>query len=96
MSRAAQFKFCLYVADDAPNSTRAVTNLTEFCRLHLPHRHAIEIVDVLRHPQRALADGILMTPTLVKLSPLPVRRVVGTLSEPDVLLLALGLAPLAA
>ena len=96
MSRLAQFKFRLYVADDAPNSTLAVANLTEFCRLHLLHRHAIEIVDVLRDPQRALANGILMTPTLIKLGPMPVRRVVGTLSDPAILLHALGLAPLAA
>ena len=71
MSRRAQFKFRLYVAGDAQNSAQAVANLTALCRTHLPDRHDIEVVDVFREPKRALADGILMTPTLVKLAPSP-------------------------
>jgi circadian clock protein KaiB len=47
-------------------------------------------------PKRALADGILMTPTLMKLSPLPARRVVGTLSQTEPVLQALGLKTLSA
>ena len=90
------FKFRLYVAGDAQNSAQAVTNLTFLCRAHLAGQHEIEVVDVFREPKRALADGILMTPTLVKLEPSPVRRVVGTLSQTTVLLQALGLEVLAA
>ena len=75
------FKFRLYVAGDAQNSAQAVANLTALCRAHLPDRHEIEVVDVFREPKRALADGIFMTPTLVKLAPSPVRRIVGTLSQ---------------
>ena len=85
------FKFRLYVAGDAQNSAQAVANLTLLCRTHLAGQHEIEIVDVFREPKRALADGILMTPTLVKLEPSPSRRVVGTLSQTSVLLQALGL-----
>ena len=90
------FKFRLYVADDAENSAQAVTNLTAFCQSHLPGRHEIEIVDVFQEPKRSLADGILMTPTLIKLCPLPVRKIIGTLSQPRVLLQVLGLEPLVA
>ena len=68
------FKFRLYVAGDAQNSAQAVANLTALCRAHLPDRHEIEVVDVFREPKRALADGIFMTPTLVKLAPSPVRK----------------------
>jgi circadian clock protein KaiB len=91
MSRAPQFKFRLYVAGDAYNSTQALANLNALCRAHLPKRHHIEIVNVFREPDRALADGIFMTPTLVKVAPAPGQRIVGTLSQRQPLLCALGL-----
>lgn len=91
MSRRSKFKFRLYVAGDAQNSAQAVANLTALCHTYLLDRHDIEVVDVFREPKRALADGILMTPTLVKLSPSPVRRIVGTLSQTQPVLQALGL-----
>jgi len=93
MSRRAKFKFRLYVAGDAQNSAQAVANLNALCRAHLPDRCDIEVVDVFREPKRALADGILMTPTLVKLAPAPApRKIVGTLSQTQPVLQALGLA----
>ena len=99
MSRPAKskFKFRLYVAGDAPNSAQAVANLAALCRAHLPDQFKIEIVDVFREPKRALAEGILMTPTLVKLAPSPSpRRIVGTLSQTQPVLQALGLEAVAA
>jgi circadian clock protein KaiB len=96
MSRRAHFKFRLYVAGDAMNSTRALANLKAFCRTHMTNQYEIEIVDVFREPQRALADGIFMTPTLVKLAPSPGVRIVGTLSQVEPLLQALGLEAIAA
>jgi circadian clock protein KaiB len=91
MSRRVLFKFRLYIAGDALNSAQAVANLTALCRAYLSDRYDIEVVDVFRQPKRALLDGIIMTPTLVKLAPSPVRRIVGTLSQTQPLLLALGL-----
>ena len=85
------FKLRLYVAGDAPNSAQAVANLTALCRKNLLDRHEIEVVDVFREPKRALEDGIYMTPTLVKLAPSPALRIVGTLSEAQTVLQALGL-----
>ena len=96
MSSRTLFKFRLYIAGEAQNSAQAVANLNLLCRQHLPHRHHIEIVDVFREPKRALADGIFMTPTLVKLAPYPGRRIVGTLSQTQPVLQALGLEALAA
>lgn len=95
MSRRIQFKFRLFVAGDAANSTQALANLTVLCETHLPHRYEIEVVDVFQEPKRALADGIFMTPTLIKLAPAPLRRVVGTLSQTQIVLHALGLEPTA-
>ena len=91
MSRRARLKFRLFVAGDTQNSAEAIANLAAFCRQHLPNRHEIEIVDVLRVPERAMKDSVFMTPTLVKVSPSPVRQIVGTLSEPNTLLQVLGL-----
>jgi circadian clock protein KaiB len=91
MKEPVMFKFRIYVAGDSLNSTQALSNLAALCRAHLPDRHQIEIVDVFKDPKRALADGIFMTPTLIKLAPSPVRRIVGTLSQTQTVLLALGL-----
>lgn len=91
MSVPVEFKFRLYVAGDALNSAQAVTNLTALCRAHLPDRHEIEIIDVFREPGRALADGIFMTPTLVKFVPSPSRRIVGTLRQTQAVLQTCGL-----
>ena len=89
------FKLRLYVAGGAQNSAQALANLTALCRAHLPDRHEIEVIDVLQEPKRALADGIHMTPTLVKFEPPPVRKIVGTLSQTQTVLQALGLDMLA-
>jgi circadian clock protein KaiB len=96
MSRRPLFKFRLYIAGGAQNSAQALANLNALCRAHLPGRHDIEVVDVFREPKRALADGILMTPTLVRLAPSPLRRIVGTLSQTQSVLEALGLDSVAA
>lgn len=93
MSETIVHKFRLYVAGDTQNSMQAVANLTSLCRTYLPDRHEIELVDVFRDPKRALEDRILMTPTLVKLEPLPSGRIIGTLSQTDFVLQTLGLEP---
>jgi circadian clock protein KaiB len=85
------FMFRLYIAGDAPNSLQAKANLTQLCETHLPDRYAIEIVDVLLEPQRALAEAIYMTPMLVTDAPYPGHRIVGTLSNTEPILQILGL-----
>jgi circadian clock protein KaiB len=89
--RLARFSFRIFVAGDAQNSAQAVANLNALCEAHLPGRHDIEVVDVFKSPKRALAERVFMTPTLLKLSPGPARRIVGTLSETDSLLQVLEL-----
>jgi circadian clock protein KaiB len=92
MTRRSMYKFRLYVADDTMNSAQATTNLQALCQLHLSGRHEIEIVDVFKEPQRAILEGIRMTPTLLRLAPLPVRRIVGTLMDTKRVLETLELA----
>ena len=96
VNRHGVFKFRLYVARGALNSAQAITNLGAICRAYLPGRHEIEVVDVFREPNRALTDGIFMTPMLVRVAPLPVCRIVGTLGQTQLVLRALGLEAVAA
>jgi circadian clock protein KaiB len=81
----------LYIANNAPNSARAVANLAAICKEYLEDKFKLEIIDVLEHPLRALADGILVTPSLAKISPLPAAKIVGNLDEKSSVLRALGL-----
>ncbi len=91
MSAPEAFYFRLYVTGNAPNSTRALANLTAFCRRHLEGRHHIDVVDLDLEPRRALQDRVYMTPTLVKLTPGVEARVVGCLTDHEPLLVAFGL-----
>jgi circadian clock protein KaiB len=80
----------LYVAGNAPNSLRAIANTQAICHEHFAARHHLEIVDLLAEPRRALADKIIVTPTLLKLRPLPVQRLIGDLSDTRQLLQTLA------
>jgi circadian clock protein KaiB len=80
----------LYVAGNAPNSVRAIANARAICEEHFAATHELEIIDLLLHPRRGVADAIIVTPTLLKLSPPPVQRLIGNLSDTSQVLLALG------
>ena len=79
------------IAGDALYSAQAFANLTALCWAHQLNRREIECMDVVKDPKRALADGIFMTPTLVKLAPLPARSVIGMPSQTQTALQAWGL-----
>jgi len=81
----------LYITDSGPNSLRAVANLDAICKEHLQGNFRLEIIDVLEYPLRALAAGIVVTPSLAKLSPSPTATVVGNLSDKSGVLRALGI-----
>jgi circadian clock protein KaiB len=85
-------EFRLYIAGDTPNSALARVNLGALCRKYLVGRYKIQVVDVFKDPNRAMLDGVFMTPTLIKLAPSPVRMIVGTLSGSTATMEALGLS----
>ena len=75
------FVFRLYVVNAGPGSARAIANLSAICKKHLPDNHQIEIVDLLQDPRRVLSDKIVATPTLIKVSPAPVQKIIGDLAR---------------
>jgi circadian clock protein KaiB len=91
MSRRSVYKFRLFIAADTLNSVQAASNLHALCKAHLAGRHEIEVIDVFKDPERALAEGIRMTPTLVKLTPGPERRIIGSLTDTNRIMQTLGL-----
>jgi circadian clock protein KaiB len=81
----------LYIVGGAPNSILAVANLKAICKEHLKDIHRLEVVDVLEHPRRAMADGVLVSPSLTRVRPRPGVILVGNLSDKAKVLHALGL-----
>jgi circadian clock protein KaiB len=81
----------LFVAGNSPDSAIAVANLKALFPKGASHEVEMEIVDVQHEPERAARDGIMVTPTLLKLSPAPRVRVLGTLKNREALLSLLGI-----
>jgi circadian clock protein KaiB len=71
----------LYVAGDGPNSLAAVANIRIICDTLITPRPHLEIIDLVTHPQSAAAAGILVTPTLVRVAPLPPYKIFGDLRD---------------
>jgi circadian clock protein KaiB len=83
----------LYVAGQTPKSVQALANLKKIGEEHLKGRYKIEIVDLLKNPRLAQGDQILAVPTLVRKLPLPVRKIIGNLSDTERVLVGLNLRP---
>lgn len=82
----------LYVAGEGPNSCEARANLAAILDTRPESEYRLEVIDFLQEPQRALMDGVIVTPTLVKLGPPPLRKIIGTLRETAMVLAALGMS----
>jgi circadian clock protein KaiB len=82
----------LYVAGQTPKSLAALANLKRICDDHLKGRYRIEIIDLVKNPKLAQGDQILAIPTLVKKLPVPVRKIIGDLSNTDRVLVGLDLS----
>ena len=83
----------LYVAGQTPKSLAAFDNLKRLCEERLIGRYNIEVIDLLKNPRLAKDDQILAIPTLVRKLPLPVRRIIGDLSNTERVLMGLDLRP---
>lgn len=83
MNTSISYVFRLYIADDAPNSRLAHANLEKIASTLQLDNYQLEIVDVLENPKQAMEDEVIVTPMLVKLSPLPECRIIGNLNDHD-------------
>jgi circadian clock protein KaiB len=81
------------VAGQTPKSLVAFANLKRLCDDHLKGRHTIEVIDLVGTPRLAKDDQILAIPTLVRKFPLPVRKIIGDLSNTERVLVGLDLIP---
>jgi circadian clock protein KaiB len=83
----------LYVAGQTPRAVAAFANLKKICEEHLPGQYHIEVIDLQKNPQLARGDQILAVPTLVRKLPVPVRKIIGDLSNTVRVLVGLDLRP---
>jgi circadian clock protein KaiB len=81
----------LYVAGQTPRSLAALTNLKRICTDHLEGKYKLEVIDLAKNPQLAQGDQILAIPTLVRNLPVPIRKIIGDLSNVDRVLVGLDL-----
>lgn len=81
----------LYVAGNTPNSVRALKTLKNILEHDFQGVYALKVIDVLKNPQLAEEDKILATPTLSKVLPPPVRKIIGDLSDREKVLIGLDL-----
>ncbi len=93
LAAAGQRRYALrlYVTGSTPRSSQAITNIRALCERCLKGRYTLEVVDLYQQPELAQGQQIVVAPTLVKQLPLPVRRLIGDLSDQRRVLLALDL-----
>ena len=89
----AHYVLRLYVTGSTPRSTKAIENIRKICDTHLKDRFELEVVDIYQNPAAAREGQVIAAPTLVKLLPEPLRRVIGDLSDHERVLAGLSIVP---
>jgi circadian clock protein KaiB len=83
----------LFVTGSTPQSTHAIANIKSVCEKNLGGRYELEVIDIYQQPELARTEQIIAAPTLIKTLPLPLRKLIGNLSDLDRVLAGLGLQP---
>ncbi|SRR5579883_1833218 len=83
----------LYIAGATPHSIAALENLKAICETYLQGQYELEVIDVYQSAQTLQTDHVVAVPTLIKQLPLPLRQIIGDLSNTDQVLLGLNLIP---
>ena len=91
MDKAWELK--LYVAGKTAKSETALKNLKQYCEEHLKGKYHLEVIDLLEKPQLAEGDQIFAIPTLVRKVPVPIRKIIGDLSNEEKVLVGLNIVP---
>jgi circadian clock protein KaiB len=89
----AEYELRLYVAGNTQKSITALKNLNKYCEEYLKGRYRLEVIDLLQKPQLAEGDQILAIPTLVRKVPVPIRKIIGDLSNEEKVLVGLDIRP---
>lgn len=88
---ASHYVLRLYITGSTQHSTRAIINIRKLCEEHLEGRYDLEVMDIARHPELAGSEEIIAAPTLIKKSPLPLRRFIGDMAQTERILAGLDL-----
>lgn len=83
----------LYVTGMTPKSTQAITNVQELCEKHLAGRYELKVIDIYQQPKLAKGEQIIAAPTLIKKLPLPLRKLIGDMSDTERFLVGIDLKP---
>jgi circadian clock protein KaiB len=88
---AGRYQLRLYVTGATPRSLQAIESLRQLCEEHLKGRYELTVVDMYQQPELARKEQILAAPTLIKLLPPPLRRLIGDMTQTDRVLAGLDL-----
>jgi circadian clock protein KaiB len=93
ITKGTHYVLRLFITGTTSRSSRAIANLRRVCEERLHGEYDLEVVDIYQHPAAAQEHQILAAPTLVKMLPLPLRRIIGDLANEERVLAGLGLSP---
>ncbi len=95
LSKADEKKYVLrlYVAGITPKSTKAIENVKKICDEYLAGRYELEVIDIYQQPKLAKGEQIIAAPTLIKKLPLPLRKLIGDMSDTEKFLVGIDLKP---
>ena len=91
ISVGGRYLLRLFITGTTPRCLRAIQNLHALCEANLPGQYDLEVIDIYQHPEQAKPEQIVVTPTLIKEFPLPLRRMIGDLSDTERVLTGLGI-----
>ena len=89
--RHGRVELRLYIAGQTPKSVAALRNLRRICDEYMPEKYELKVIDLLKQPQLARGDQIVAVPTVVKNLPVPIRKLIGDLSDTERVLVGLDL-----
>jgi circadian clock protein KaiB len=92
-AKAPRYDFRLYVAGKTPHSMAAIDNLAKLCEAHLKGQYRIKVIDLVKNPKLARDHQIIALPTLVRELPVPIRKIIGNLSNIEQVLVVLDVKP---
>ena len=88
---AQHYRLRLFVSGTTPRSARAIQNIRALCEEKLQGHYELEVIDIYQHPEHIKPEQIVVTPTLIRTLPLPLRKIIGDLSDTDRVLVGLDI-----